>query len=286
MRFITKAKPVRIRIKSGGLEHSSIQSLRSHYCFEDLISLPSSIFLKWLRQQNDNSVYQKMLDYLHGKDYITPDTVGWKFEEILFNIPESSVVKDEMYFLRYWMDNEYSENVDYYLNSAGREELISLKDQFEESDEMIKDRLARRLFRLGDKETAESLGYRVICNPSEAHHEASDSDFWFSGFNPSASADVVSGWKRLFIKKVDAVIDGQFVSKDELDYMRLTVSEQPYRQFVNYVITVLGAYRSNQVKKHKYPDSWEMMVSSVVAGNRKTLKEALTFIKQECDRLW
>ena len=36
MRIIVKAKPIRIRIKSGGEEHSSLDSLRQNLCVQDL----------------------------------------------------------------------------------------------------------------------------------------------------------------------------------------------------------------------------------------------------------
>lgn len=51
MRIIAKAKPIRIRIKSGGEEHSSLDSLRQNLCVQDLWPLIKDKRLsRWLRQ--------------------------------------------------------------------------------------------------------------------------------------------------------------------------------------------------------------------------------------------
>ncbi len=48
------AKPVRIRIKSGGEEHSTLESLKKNFCFEDIFPLmkPGSSFFSWVKQQS------------------------------------------------------------------------------------------------------------------------------------------------------------------------------------------------------------------------------------------
>lgn len=51
MRIIAKAKPIRIRIKSSGEEHSSLDSLRQNLCVQDLWPLITDHRLsRWLRQ--------------------------------------------------------------------------------------------------------------------------------------------------------------------------------------------------------------------------------------------
>lgn len=52
-----KARPVRIRIKSGGEEHSSFESLKRHFCVKDLLpSAKDGRLSRWLRQQGEESV--------------------------------------------------------------------------------------------------------------------------------------------------------------------------------------------------------------------------------------
>lgn len=51
MRIIAKAKPIRIRIKSGGEEHFSLDSLCRNLCVQELWPLITDHRLsRWLRQ--------------------------------------------------------------------------------------------------------------------------------------------------------------------------------------------------------------------------------------------
>lgn len=48
------AKPVRIRIKSGGEEHSTLESLKKNFRFKDIFPLmkPESSLFSWVKQQS------------------------------------------------------------------------------------------------------------------------------------------------------------------------------------------------------------------------------------------
>lgn len=50
MKLQTKAKPVKIRITSGGEEHSSLESLRNNFVWEDISKLFDGRLVKWLRR--------------------------------------------------------------------------------------------------------------------------------------------------------------------------------------------------------------------------------------------
>lgn len=61
MRLIPKARPVRIRIKSSGDEHSSFDSLKRALCFDDLREPASDGRLSnWLKQQDKSRVADKI----------------------------------------------------------------------------------------------------------------------------------------------------------------------------------------------------------------------------------
>lgn len=61
MKLIPKAKPIRIRIKSGGVEHSSVESLCEHFSFPDLLPLVASGGLsRWLQQINRTDLQEKL----------------------------------------------------------------------------------------------------------------------------------------------------------------------------------------------------------------------------------
>ena len=54
MRLIAQAKPVKIRIKSGGMEHSTLDSLKHHFVLTDIIPLLDGRLERWLRQQGES----------------------------------------------------------------------------------------------------------------------------------------------------------------------------------------------------------------------------------------
>lgn len=56
-----KARPVRIRIKSGGEEHSSFESLMRLFCVKDLLpSAKDGRLSRWLRQQEKDNVAERV----------------------------------------------------------------------------------------------------------------------------------------------------------------------------------------------------------------------------------
>lgn len=287
MRFIAKAKPVRIRLFSGGIDHSNILSLREHYCFKDLVSLPSGNLLKWLRQQNDKSLYQKMELYLHGEAFITDDT-DWEFEKIIFDIPENVMVEDDIDMIRYWESHGYHDNTLLLIESYPMDDLKSLSVKLTQvSDDVVRQVVAEKLHRMGDTELASSLGYEV---PEDNYAEKVDPDsveYLFVKFKPNGLDQTISGWKRLFIRRMDLLLDGKSgYSYSMVEVLVDTITEQPYRQFVNYVSSVCLTYEGKQHKKYKFPSEWQQYLDDVTPNKPKTLSRALLFIRNECERLW
>lgn len=77
MRIIAKAKPIRIRIKSGGEEHSSLDSLRQNLCVQDLWPLIKDHRLsRWLMQLGE-------VDLAHAIDALS---VGQLDVSTYFNV--------------------------------------------------------------------------------------------------------------------------------------------------------------------------------------------------------
>ena len=54
MKLIAKAKPVKIRIKSGGEEHTSLDSLKRNFNISDIVPLLDGRLERWLYQQEEN----------------------------------------------------------------------------------------------------------------------------------------------------------------------------------------------------------------------------------------
>lgn len=85
MKLIPKAKPVRIRIFSGGEEHASLESLRAHFELDDLLPLfRNGSLLRWLNQIGENDIKER-LDGLIIKDPAHPTAEeSINFTKILF----------------------------------------------------------------------------------------------------------------------------------------------------------------------------------------------------------
>ena len=85
MKLIPKAKPVRIRIFSGGEEHAPLESLRAHFDLDDLLPLFRNGSLhRWLNQIGENDIKER-LDGLIIKDPAHPTAEeSIKFTKILY----------------------------------------------------------------------------------------------------------------------------------------------------------------------------------------------------------
>ena len=60
MRLVAKAKPVKIRIKSGGEEHVSLESLKHNFCVEDIRLLLDGRLTRWLKQRNEEALAKEI----------------------------------------------------------------------------------------------------------------------------------------------------------------------------------------------------------------------------------
>lgn len=96
MKLEPKAKPVRIRIKSGGEEHSTLESLKMNFSVDDLKpAVEDRRLSRWLKQQGQNELAEGVLRYqgkmksLSGNDYLG-------FIKLFFaNEPDIEKVKDD-----------------------------------------------------------------------------------------------------------------------------------------------------------------------------------------------
>ena len=77
MKLIPKAKPVKIRIKSGGEEHSSLDSLLHNFNVSDIKPLLDGRLTRWLKQQRENELAELVdgidassLQTVHGLMYL------------------------------------------------------------------------------------------------------------------------------------------------------------------------------------------------------------------------
>lgn len=123
------AKPVRIRIKSGGMEHSSVESLKSHFVVDDIKDLVADGRLsRWLEQQNHRSIPNEILD-------LNKDSMEFTLAIFRFFFDEKNEMSDgEVYYCLYQETSN-----DAYLNKSAEEHypkaLIELDDRRKKAEE-------------------------------------------------------------------------------------------------------------------------------------------------------
>ena len=112
MRIIAKAKPIRIRIKSGEEEHSSLDSLRRNLCVQELWPLIKDHRLsRWLRQLGE-------VDLAHDIDALSESQLDFStyFKVLLLFLKDDRVGRHvtELYTLfSFWHDCEKRKSKNY-----------------------------------------------------------------------------------------------------------------------------------------------------------------------------
>ena len=159
MRIIVKAKPIRIRIKSGGEEHSSLDSLRQNLCVQDLWPLVKDKRLsRWLMQLGE-------VDLAHAIDALSVGQLDVStYFKILFLF-----FKDELYahcvmdlytLFSFWHDCEKRKSKNY---DSLRKYLLSKYEG------------AKFIFKQCPEEVSDGEWWDVFCT----FEKEEDSDFLF-----------------------------------------------------------------------------------------------------------
>ena len=159
MRIIAKAKPIRIRIKSGGEEHSSLDSLRQNLCVQDLWPLVKDKRLsRWLMQLGE-------VDLAHAIDALSVGQLDVStYFKILFLF-----FKDELYahcvmdlytLFSFWHDCEKRKSKNY---DSLRKYLLSKYEG------------AKFIFKQCPEEVSDGEWWDVFCT----FEKEEDSDFLF-----------------------------------------------------------------------------------------------------------
>lgn len=151
MKLIPQSKPVRIRIKSGGKEHSSLSTLRDCFDIEDINSVCNSkSILRWLEQQNESNVLEKVKDVISlGSN----DEALYDLKLILAFFPEAEKegVNSISGILSFWANHGNYFNVEHYLNLVNDTELIEdiQNSPNEQLSKLVKERLGEIHFLYG-----------------------------------------------------------------------------------------------------------------------------------------
>lgn len=108
MKLIPKARPVRIRISSGGMEHSSLMSLKEHFSLEDVMGLIANGSLaRWLKQCGESDL----------ASLIECASEGDKMDVLKSFFPELNRIKPEIELVKYLYHSGQEKTAAYLFNS-------------------------------------------------------------------------------------------------------------------------------------------------------------------------
>lgn len=109
MKLEPKAKPVRIRIKSGGEEHFNLESLKRNFSVQDLWeAVTGGSLSRWLRQQNETELAKKVDEFCHIKKLSNDNYI--KFSALFF---EKESINDANSLVTFYLEKKLIKNFQY-----------------------------------------------------------------------------------------------------------------------------------------------------------------------------
>lgn len=119
MKLIPVAKPIRIRITSGGEEHSSLESLKQNFCLEDIKPLLDGRLSRWLQRLGEKE--QQLAEELKRFDVQRLDQAegAFAFLQLFFAQElEAAHLRSLQEVARYWMNDPiYQRNGGYLIKA-------------------------------------------------------------------------------------------------------------------------------------------------------------------------
>lgn len=113
MDLIAKAKPVKIRIKVGGEEHASLDSLKRKFNIFDILPLLDGRLVRWLKQQGENDLAEKMVSF-DVSQLNDVQCVMNLIEPFFSEYIERHSICDVLVLLEHWLkSSSYRENGEY-----------------------------------------------------------------------------------------------------------------------------------------------------------------------------
>ena len=212
MRIIAKAKPIRIRIKSGGEEHFSLDSLRQNLNVQDLWPLIKDKRLsRWLMQLGETELAHSVESLINEE--LDEYAYFYVLKLFLKERFDNSQIHDIYFLFEYWHDCEKRNSKNYY---SLRKYLLS---QYEG---------AKFIFKQYPEEVSDGEWWDVFCtfeNEEDPEFLFEQGKLAFEGFTKSDGSnfdkDLVCG-KKLIVKAAELhyqkAID--FVKSNKFDVAR------------------------------------------------------------------
>lgn len=106
MKLIPQAKPVKIRIKSGGEEHSSLDSLKRNFNISDIQPLLDGRLARWLKQQGENEL-ANVISEVNAESLNTLQGVMNVMQIFFKDYIEANGTNDLLNLIKHWLDSPY-----------------------------------------------------------------------------------------------------------------------------------------------------------------------------------
>lgn len=205
------AKPVRIRIMSGGEEHSSLESLKKNFSVRDLSdAVEDKRLSRWLKQQNQNEMAEGVLRY-QGRMKSLSNHDYFDFIKLFFaNEPNIETVTDDCSLAAFFHDNDkwkknFERIYDRYGESQRQEKCKFLKGFSALLKRAGNLSEAKRFLlesaQIGDKESAEILFMDADFRTAKTLYETNKEIF------------LPTEWKQTFEK-----FEGKLGETDKIEY--------------------------------------------------------------------
>lgn len=104
MKLISKAKPVKIRIKSGGEEHSSLDSLKRNFNISDIQPLLDGRLARWLKQQGENEL-ANVISEVDPESLNTLQGVMNVMQIFFKNYIEANAIHNPLELTKHWLSS-------------------------------------------------------------------------------------------------------------------------------------------------------------------------------------
>lgn len=109
MKLEPKAKPVRIRIKSGGEEHFNLESLKRSFSVQDLWeSVTKGSLSRWLRQQNESELAKQVEEFCQIEKPSIEDYI--RFSSLFFEKEMEGVPNDANALVKFYKERNLRKN--------------------------------------------------------------------------------------------------------------------------------------------------------------------------------
>lgn len=181
MKLEPKAKPVRIRIKSGGEEHFNLESLKRNFSVQDLWkAVTGGSLSRWLRQQNESELAKQVEAFCQIEKPSTEDYI--KFSSLFFEKEiDGQSFEDANALVRFYQNKNLTNNfrfaffylLDLLDYQKGRVWFDAYRDMY--SKEVWLSFFEKQLTHLCDEEEIDC--YRFLSKLYESTHDATKVDY-------------------------------------------------------------------------------------------------------------